>query len=78
MSGGKVIRCKEDVVELDAAAPPMVATLSGVAKKRRKRKSQPASESCVPKWVAMRSKHGKTVKRCHCRGRFLKSETCKK
>lgn len=79
MAGDKVIRCKEDVVKLEAAAPEKVATLAGVGrvKKPRRRKARQTDKPCVPEWVAMRSRGGRQVKRCHCRhGKFLKSSAC--
>ena len=90
MAGDAVIRCKEDIMALDAAAPPKVTTLSGVdvpasavtlgrKPKRVKRayKKKATDKPCVPEWVAMRSRGGKEVKRCHCRGgRFVKNSAC--
>lgn len=82
MAGDKVIRCKEDVMELEAAAPAKVATLSGVSKKPRRKRATghrlgSTDKPCVPEWIAMRSRGGREVKRCHCRnGKFLKSDRC--
>lgn len=80
MAGDKVIRCKEYVMELEKTAPVKVEAL---VKPKRHRKRAPGhhlgsvDKPCVPEWVAMRTKLGKTVKRCHCRhGRLLKSSAC--
>jgi hypothetical protein len=88
MSGEKVIRCKEDVMELDKIAPVKVATLSGVetsvrAKRPRKRRTVghrlgSTDRACVPEWVALRLRSGKTSRRCHCGNRFFRSSICER
>jgi len=77
MAGEKVIRCQEAVEAMDATAPKTV-TLGRVAKKRsRKRARKPSNKSCVPEWINVRSRGGKMVRRCHCKGGpFLKNERC--
>lgn len=80
LAGDKVIRCKEDIAALEKSAPPKVATLSGVRKPHKRsvgHRLGSTDRPCVPEWVAMRTKHGKTVRRCHCRnGRFMKNVAC--
>ena len=80
MSGGKVIRCKEDVVELEKSAPEKVG---GIVTTKRPRRSGPGhtlgsiDKPCVPEWITLRTKNGKTMKRCHCRhGKLMKSSSC--
>lgn len=79
MSGDKVIRCKEDIAVLEASAPPKLASLSGVGRIRKhSRRARPKNKPCVPEWVAMRTKLGKTVNRCRCGGKLTKSARCVK
>lgn len=82
MAGGRVIRCKEDVVELEKNAPEKMGEIAVAAKKPRRGRAPghllgATDKACVPEWVALRTKLGKTVKRCHCKhGRFLKASAC--
>jgi len=81
MSGDKVIRCKEDVEALEASAPAKLATLSGMKKHRKKgpgHRMGSTDRPCVPEWIAMRTKLGKSVQRCRCRGKLVKSARCGK
>lgn len=62
-----------------AALNATVAAHMGRKPKRVKRayKKRATDKPCVPEWVAMRSRGGKAVKRCHCRGgRFVKNAVC--
>ena len=81
MAGEPVIRCTEDVVELEKSAPEKVGEIVKEAKPRRKRnpghKLGSIDKSCVPEWVSLRTKNNKTVERCHCKhGRFMKNSMC--
>jgi len=84
MSGDKVIRCKEDIVELDKTAPEKVGEVVAMKPRRprRRRTGQHLGmidKPCVPEWVAVRTKLGKMVQRCHCQhGRFVKFSSCKR
>jgi hypothetical protein len=82
LTGTKVIRCKEDVVELEKSAP---AKLGEVVALKRPRKRGPGhrlgsvDKPCVPEWIVLRTKGGKSLRRCHCKnGRLTKSSLCER
>lgn len=50
----------------------------GALRGKRTRKPRPKNKPCVPEWVAMRTKLGKTVNRCRCGGKLTKSARCGK